>query len=237
MLAYFIIGLSVLVALLVGGRSLANADPKKLARALKLSAAIILGLLAGFFLLTGRFAFAPPLAILALMFLRNRPFFGGGSRPSSGQTSDVETDWLQATLNHDSGEMDATVLRGAFEGKTLSSMSLEQLLQLREEAAADEQSLNILNTFLDRYFSEEADGEQAHTGQSSKEERTRARSSGGPMSRAEALEILELDSSASKDDIKSAHRQLMKKFHPDHDGSDYMAAKLNEAKDLLLKTK
>lgn len=236
MLAYFIIGLSVLVALLVGGRSLASADPKKLARALKLSAAIILGLLAGFFVLTGRFAFAPPLAIIALMLLRNRPFFGGGSRPSSGQTSNVETNWLQATLNHDSGEMDGKVLRGEFEGHTLSSMTLEQLLQFREEAAADEQTLNILNTFLDRYFSEEADTEQT-AGQSSKEERTRARSTGGPMSRAEALEILELDSSASKDDIKSAHRQLMKKFHPDHDGSDYMAAKLNEAKDLLLKTK
>ncbi|MCR9214821.1 MAG: DnaJ domain-containing protein [Proteobacteria bacterium] len=236
MLAYFIIGLSVLVALLVGGRSLANADPKKLARALKLSAAIILGLLAGFFILTGRFAFAPPLAILALMFLRNRPFFGGGSRPSSGQTSNVETSWLQATLNHDSGEMDGKVLRGDFEGYTLSSMTLEQLLQFREEAAEDEQTINILNTFLDRYFSEEAD-EEATTGQSSKEERTRARSRGGPMSRAEALEILELDNSATKDDIKSAHRQLMKKFHPDHDGSDYMAAKLNEAKDLLLKTK
>ncbi len=236
MLAYFIIGLSVLVALLVGGRSLASADPKKLARALKISAAIILGLLAGFFVLTGRFAFAPPLAILALMFLRNRPFFGGGSRPSSGQTSNVETDWLQATLNHDSGEMDGKVLRGEFAGRTLWSMTYKQILDFREEASADEQTINILNTYLDRYYSEESeDGET--TGQSSKEERTRARSSGGPMSRAEALEILELDNSATKDDIKSAHRQLMKKFHPDHDGSDYMAAKLNEAKDLLLKTK
>jgi DnaJ-class molecular chaperone len=56
------------------------------------------------------------------------------------------------------------------------------------------------------------------------------------MTRQEAFEILELGSDASISDIKAAHRRLMKKFHPDHNGSDYMAAKLNEAKDVLLKT-
>jgi DnaJ-class molecular chaperone len=56
------------------------------------------------------------------------------------------------------------------------------------------------------------------------------------MTRQEALEILELDADAAVSDIKTAHRRLMKKFHPDHNGSDYMAAKLNEAKDVLLKS-
>ncbi|MBO6826209.1 MAG: DnaJ domain-containing protein [Sneathiella sp.] len=54
------------------------------------------------------------------------------------------------------------------------------------------------------------------------------------MSKAEAYEILELSPGASIDEVKSAHRRLMKKFHPDHDGSSYMAAKINQARDILI---
>ena len=55
------------------------------------------------------------------------------------------------------------------------------------------------------------------------------------MTRDEALEILELSDSPSRDEIKVAHHRLMKKIHPDRGGSGYFAAKLNQAKDLLLK--
>lgn len=235
MLAYFVIGLFLLVALLVGGHSLANTDPKKLAKALKISAAIILGLIAGFLVLTGRFAYAPPVIIAALMFLRNRPLFGSGSGPSPGQTSSVDTNWLKASLNHDNGEMDADIIRGSFEGKKLSDLTLDQLLELQEECKEDEQTVTILNTFAERYFSEQSEDNQ-YQKHSSKEEYTRAQSGGGSMTRREALEILELQDNASLDEIKAAHRKLMKKFHPDHNGSDYMAAKINEAKDLLIRT-
>jgi hypothetical protein len=54
------------------------------------------------------------------------------------------------------------------------------------------------------------------------------------MSRAEALQVLGLPASATVDDIKAAHRRLLKDFHPDKGGSDYLAAKVNEAKDALL---
>ena len=92
----------------------------------------------------------------------------------------------------------------------------------------------ILESFIARNFDEDFEAEGGKS--QSKEERTRATSSDGPMTRQEAFEILELGSDASISDIKAAHRRLMKKFHPDHNGSDYMAAKLNEAKDVLLKT-
>ncbi len=55
-----------------------------------------------------------------------------------------------------------------------------------------------------------------------------------PMSRAEALEILGLSDPVGADDINEAYKRLMLKFHPDQQGSDWMAAKLNEARDFLL---
>ncbi|WP_373084424.1 DnaJ domain-containing protein [Sneathiella sp.] len=234
MLAYFIIGAALLLALVIGGQSLAGADPKKLVKALRITAVVLLGAAAAFFALTGRFVFAPPLALAALFFFRDKPFFGG-SRPSQGQKSDVKTNWLRATLNHDTGDMDGEILQGRFAGEKLSALSLQQLLDFRREAAADEQTVAILNTFLERNFSEDPAFEEG-AGTGSKEQETRARATDGPMSRQEAFNILELESDATTEEIKKAHRRLMKKFHPDHNGSDYMAAKLNEAKDFLLKT-
>lgn len=54
------------------------------------------------------------------------------------------------------------------------------------------------------------------------------------LSRAEAYEILGLKDDANKTEIKAAYKKLMKKVHPDQEGSEWMAAKLNAAKDLLL---
>jgi hypothetical protein len=54
------------------------------------------------------------------------------------------------------------------------------------------------------------------------------------MSRDEALRVLGLKAEASNEDIKSAHRRLLKDYHPDKGGTDYIAAKINEAKDVLL---
>ena len=233
MLAYFIIGVSLLLALMVGSQAIANADPKKLIKALRISAVIICAALAGFFALTGRFPYAAPFVAAALFFLRSKPLFSS-RRPSAGQKSDVETDWLQATLNHDTGEMDAMILRGRFEGRSLSDLSRAELGEFHQECVGDEQTLAILESFITRKFGEDFATKDRQD--ESKEGHTRAAESGGPMTRQEELEILELDGNASVSDIKSAHRRLMKKFHPDHNGSDYMAAKLNEAKDILLKS-
>lgn len=55
------------------------------------------------------------------------------------------------------------------------------------------------------------------------------------MTRDEALKILGLPEDADKKAVQSAYKALMKKVHPDQEGSDWMAVKLNEARDFLLK--
>jgi len=55
------------------------------------------------------------------------------------------------------------------------------------------------------------------------------------MTRDEACEILGVAKDATNVQIKEAYKKLMKKMHPDQEGSEWMAQKLNAAKDLLLK--
>lgn len=62
-----------------------------------------------------------------------------------------------------------------------------------------------------------------------------ARGKSGTMTPDEALDMLGLEAGASDEEINEAHRSLMQKLHPDHGGTDYLAAKLNEAREILTK--
>ena len=148
--------------------------------------------------------------------------------PSSGQTSTVQSKYIRMTLNHDSGDINGEVLTGQFMGKTLDQLDLEALLQLLRECQDDEESVALLQTYLDR---EHADTWQQ---QASAQGQQRAPSAPGDMSRAEALQILGLSSDASEAEIIETHRRLMQKLHPDRGGTAYLAATINLAKDTLL---
>lgn len=54
------------------------------------------------------------------------------------------------------------------------------------------------------------------------------------LTREKAAKILGVSIEASPQEIKAAHKELMKKFHPDHGGNSYQASEINEAKDILL---
>lgn len=57
----------------------------------------------------------------------------------------------------------------------------------------------------------------------------------GTMSRSEALNVLGLEPEATEEQIRAAHRRLILQIHPDKGGTSYLAAKINEAKDVLLR--
>ena len=147
----------------------------------------------------------------------------------SGQQSNVETRFIRMTLDHDSGEMNGQVLEGLYAGEALQSLSLQQLIELLNRYNEDdEESAALLRAYLDRVHG--ADWQQQEQPQAD------AGPSGlsGDMSRREAYDILGLKEGATKQQIIDAHRRLMQKLHPDRGGSAFLAAKINQARDLLL---
>jgi DnaJ domain len=210
---------------------LTTASPATLSSTLRWAGGILLGLLALYLALTGRVALDIPLTILGFILVNRNALSQlglfswlkrpqGGASPKAGNTG-IETPWLRMTLDRRSGALDGEVLTGTFAGAPLGRLSLDQLRTLLAEcAAADEQSVRLLETYLDRTHPRWRD--QAPP------------PARGRMSRAEALEILGLAEGAEPDEIRDAHRRLMMKLHPDHGGSDYLAQQINLARDLLL---
>ncbi|MDG2071653.1 MAG: hypothetical protein P8J55_08025 [Pseudomonadales bacterium] len=154
----------------------------------------------------------------------------GGSRPnanaSSGQVSEINTRFLHMVLFHDTGMMDGEVLQGQFAGAKLGMLEIEQLLALREVCRADPGSMRVLEAFLDREHTawREQTGAENNSdiGESSE------------LNERQAYEILGLPATANREQVVQAHRRLMQKLHPDHGGSTYLAARVNQAKALLL---
>ena len=148
---------------------------------------------------------------------------GASPGPTPGQTSEVETEFLRMRLDHDTGEMDGTVLQGRHEGRTLRRLGLPELLELLDECRGDRQSMAVLQAYLDRVHEDWRSHRRAPPSGSS-----------DGMSEEEARAVLGVGPDATREEIVQAHRRLMQRLHPDRGGSDYLAAKLNAAKDLLL---
>lgn len=222
-----------------------SAQPATLLKTLKWIFIVIVVLVAGGLIFTGRIGWGLlaipallPLLMRARMAARAAKNYsrmagagtaGAGASSGSGKASEIETSYVRMILNHDNGEMNGDVIAGRFAGRTLRSMELGEILQLLGEASADEQSVQVISAYLDRYHGDEW-REQAraggHTGSVGQ----------GDMTAEEAYDILGLEAGASNEDIKSAHHELMGKIHPDRGGSTYLATKINQAKDFLLGT-
>jgi hypothetical protein len=177
------------------------------------------GLLPEFFGLAG-------VVITALIAraVRNRSS-GGFSSPGGGrQRTEIRTAFLQAWIDHGTGDVGGTVLSGRFSGRTLDGLSDAELLDLQLDCSADADSLRILEPYLDRRLG--ADWRSAR--------QPPPGGHGSDMTREEALAVLGLAEDAGEDDIKAAHRRLIQRMHPDVGGSADLAARINRAKDVLL---
>jgi DnaJ-domain-containing protein 1 len=233
----FILGVAVLLLLLWVGNSFSKADPKQAARLLRRMGGGAALVFAAFLLLRGELAAAVPLGLFGFGLLGWQPgwalgwpaSFGARTQKSAGQASQVRTAFLEMQLDHDSGAMHGRVLTGRYEGVALDALDVPALLGLLGEIDADSRAL--LAAYLDRRepgWREHAQGDAAAgSGLGSP--------GSGKMTEQEAYQILGVQAGASAQDITRAHRTLMKKLHPDQGGTTYLAARVNEAKDVLLR--
>src|ERR671919_358955 len=237
---YVLIGILVLVGLAFAARKFVDTNPAQLAQGVRAFVAAFSALASTGLLFAGRFGLALitiGATIMAIRALRRAPAGGfgsfGGSQSSRPHSSAVTTDTLQMELDHGTGELDGEVRRGRFAGRSLASLGLTELLDLLAECQRDDpRSVALIETYLDRRQPDwrgQAGGEAPGDDQGADGRAT------GSMDEATAWSVLGLAPGAGEDEIKAAHRRLMTKLHPDHGGSGYLAAQLNQAKDLLLR--
>jgi hypothetical protein len=227
----FILGLVIVVGGWYLIRSFANAQPAQVRGLIRKAGGIAVIAFAGLLTMRGEVNIAIPLFMLGLGLMGQQAMFPNGmpwQRKSPGQASKVSTSLIAMQLDHDTGRMEGEVLAGAYKGRKLSSLTLPEAQALHAQcAAAADQSRALFEAWIERSHPEW----RAHW--SSGAGRAPATTS-QKMTRAEALAILGLKDGATPDDIRAAHRRLMKTAHPDLGGSDYLAAKINEAKEFLL---
>ncbi|HEX2593052.1 MAG TPA: DnaJ domain-containing protein [Rhizomicrobium sp.] len=255
------LGIAALIGVLILLQVFLSTNPAALARAVRYAGAGILAVVAAALIYIRQFTFGFLAASMAWGLFtkghlwpsawptRGFPFIwwfptGGTYRgprssqrrgPQAGQTSSVSTAWIEIELNHDSGEMAGRILQGKHAGRALASLSPDDLIAFYADAgSADAETARLLEAYLDRRLGPEWRLKQQQQSSEQKHEAPRTSRDTG-MSRDEAYSVLGLKTGASEDDIRAAHKRLMMQNHPDRGGTDYIAAKINEAKDVLLR--
>jgi hypothetical protein len=226
-----ILGILALVLGLWALNVVSRVDPKVAARVMKAAGGLLSLGFAVFLGLRGEIGVALPLGAFGLGLLGWLPFgpagFSTRTQKSGGQTSRVRSAMLQMELDHDSGAMRGRFTAGPHQGADLDSLAVPVLASLLN--GVDEESRALLLAYLDRRdptWREHAQGDTASR---------RGFAATGKMTDEEAYQILGVQPGAAAAEITHAHRSLMKKLHPDQGGSTYLAARVNEAKDTLLR--
>jgi len=231
-MTYFFLGGVVLLAAMAAFQYFRGVGRARFMRGLRWIVGGAAALLAAALLVGRRFdlaLFAGAAAVSILRSGRIGPFSFDGGTPQVGNVSRIRSRYFEMELDHDTGTVAGKVLAGQFAGADLMDLDEADTRLLIAEVEGDSDSTSLLESWLDanrtgwrEYFAESE--QAAGAGQTP---------SGDPIS--EAYAVLGLKPGASDEDIRNAHRELMKGVHPDHGGSSYLAAKINAARDLLLK--
>ncbi len=262
---WFLLGIGLFVAAGFIIRWLSSAEPKDVRKIGMWVAVLSLGVLAAWLLLTGKLAAMVAALVAAIPFLSRilkigllwpllRRMFGfarsGGGRPSgrasagSGRVSEIKTDYLRMYLDHDSGQLAGTIVRGSMIGRDLDTLGVDEMRVLYVECCgAQDQSQTVLETYLERRpdcsgwqnwraSRDENDNGNGRAGNDYEQADSGFRS--GEMNAGEARRILGVSEQATREEINRAYQVLIKAVHPDHGGSDYLASKINAARSLLL---
>lgn len=235
-----IAGIVAVITLYLLLQVLRAANPAILARGIKIGGGIVSLAVAAFVGIRGELAVAIPLGIFGAGLLGWSPFgtsgfsipgWGGSSQRSRGQASQVRSAYLDMTLDHDTGNLSGRIIAGEHAGRSLDDFDLGALVAMG--AAFDAESLALLEGYLDRRFPAWRENPQHE--RAGRQGGNVGSASSGKMTEQEAYQILGLQPGASESEIGRAHRSLMKKLHPDQGGSTYLASRVNEAKDTLLR--
>jgi hypothetical protein len=228
-----IFGLVVLALLLWALHAFTKVKPQTAAVVLKTGGGLGALAVAGLLGARGRLDIAIPLGLTGLGLLGWLPWsipgLGARIRKSAGQVSRVRSAFVEMELEHDTGTMRGRILAGRHEGAALDALDVATLAGFLPDI--DEESRSLLMAYLDRREPLWRENAQADATAGS----SRRGWSTGKMTEEEAYQILGVQPGASAKDIGLAHRSLMKKLHPDQGGSTYLAARVNEAKDVLLR--
>jgi hypothetical protein len=228
-----IFGLVLLALLLWALHAFTKIKPQTAAVALKTGGGLGALAVAGLLGARGRLDIAIPLGLTGLGLLGWLPWsipgWSARTQKSAGQVSRVRSAFVEMELDHDSGAMRGRILAGRYEGAALDALDVATLAGFLPDI--DEESRALLMAYLDRREPGWRENSQTDSTTGS----GRRGWSTGKMTEEEAYQILGVQPGASAKDIGLAHRSLMKKLHPDQGGSTYLAARVNEAKDVLLR--
>jgi len=231
-MGYLFAGVAILAVLLLLARAFVATDPRSLVRTLRYVVGIGMMAFGGLLVLGRRWELGVPLiaaGFSAMTLGRIGPIDLGGGKKTPGSKSAVRSTYLDMELDHDTGEMSGRVTGGSYGGRRLDDLDEDDLRTLYREVAIDPESLALLEAYLDRRlpgWREDVEGDAAAGAGGAPD--------AGPMTDQEAYQVLGLAPGASEAEIRAAHRNLMKRVHPDQGGSTFLASKINEAKDRLL---
>lgn len=182
---------------------------------------------------SGRIGLAVSVAFILLALyqagLVRVPVFERSAKAAGARVSVLRSPMFEVLFDEATGGIGGRVIKGTFAGRDLATLDPRELRRCHAESVGETMSRVTLEVYLDRRLPGWREDMKAQSASGS-----RRPPDTGAMSEEEAYEILGLSPGSGESEIRAAHRRLMKRVHPDQGGSNFLAVRINQAKDRLL---